>query len=120
MIRCWSNFEWEQIKLRFEIHFQDGTKVGTMFSDTCLSFEKGETKNIRLKMNTAHLTPGRYSVDIVAYIYNEFGMEQFLDGVYPGYIFEIDDRIDERNQLIWLHQYWGHVHLQDVIIDNEK
>ena len=67
-----------------------------------------------------HLTPGRYRVDIVAYIYNEFGMEQFLDGVYPGFVFEINDKIDEENQLIWLHQYWGHIRLHDVDVKTEE
>jgi hypothetical protein len=65
-------------------------------------------------MATAHLTPGRYSVDIIAYQYNEYGSEQFLDGVYPGLIFEITDTINEHNKLLWLHQYWGHIHLDDV------
>lgn len=109
----------EELMFRFEIQFQDGTAAGTMFSDTGINFESGEEKEISMQMDIAHLTPGKYKVDIVAYVYDEFGNECFLDGVYPGFIFEINDRLNEKNKLIWLHQYWGHVQLHDIKVNDE-
>ena len=53
-------------------------------------------------------------MDIVAYSYNDLGIEQFIDGVYPGFIFEIADNGDAQNELIWNHNHWGHVRLDDI------
>lgn len=114
-LKCKALHNMEQIKFRFEIQFQDGSKVGTMFTNQPVNFSTGE-KSIDLNFDTSHLTPGKYRVDIVAYMYDEFGNEKFLDGVYPGFVFELTDVLNEANQLIWLHQFWGHTHLQDVVI----
>lgn len=114
VLTCHSNKKLENVKLRFEIKFQDGSLAGTMLSDHGIDFFENEDKEITLCLDTTHLAPGKYRADIVTYVYDQFGAEYFLDGVYPGIIFEIDSAIDEKNQLNWLHQYWGHVHLQDV------
>ena len=49
------------------------------------SFEKNEEKDCCMIIDTAHFVPGQYRVNIVAYVYDEFGVEQFLDGVYVDY-----------------------------------
>ncbi len=108
--------KWDDVKFRFEIQYQDGSITGTMLSDRGVSCEAGERGTLHFLLNTAHLAPGRYKIDIIAYIYNQFGDEQFLDGVYPGMMMEISDEVDEENELIWLHQYWGHVRLHDAHI----
>lgn len=105
-----------QVKFRFEIQFQDGSKVGTMFTEEDISYSEKELKNNYLIIDTEHLTPGKYRADIIAYTYDEFGNEDFLDGVYPGICFEITDKINKDNSLIWLHSYWGHIHLHDIKI----
>ena len=115
-LQCTSLKEWKNIHFRFEIQYQDETRAGTMLSNVGVDFASGESKAVSMVMNTEHLAPGRYKVDIIAYIFNEFGREQFLDGVYPGMILEISDTINEENKLVWLHRYWGHVRLNDVTI----
>ena len=115
LLLCDTKKDYEKVGIRFELQFQDGVTVGTMLTGQTVCLKTGENK-ISLKMDTAHLTPGRYKANIVAYTYNEFGQEQFLDGVYPGLIFEISDTLNDQNELEWLHQYWGHVHLHDVQI----
>ncbi len=112
--------EWNQIKFRFEIQYQDGTVAATALSDLCVSFAQNERKTIQMSMDTSHLAAGRYKADIVAYVYDQFGTEQFVDGVFPGFLFEIDNTVDEYQQLTWLHQYWGHVRLHDIQILNAK
>ncbi len=107
------------VKFRFEMKYEDGTVVGTAFSDKSISFDLGCSKSIDLRVNTQCLTSGVYVADIVAYQYNEFGNENFLDGVYPGLFFEIIQDINENNELVWLHQYWGHVHLPDIKITKQ-
>ena len=94
-IICRSKAQLQGVNFRFEIQFQDGTLAGTMLSERGIDFSAGEKKAVHMKMNTEHLAPGRYKADIIAYLYNEYGQEQFLDGVYPGIIMEIEDRINE-------------------------
>ena len=115
---CKSTEMKEDVHFRFEIQFQDTTLAGTMFSSRGRTIYAHEENCVHMLLDTTHLAPGRYKVDIVAYQFNEFGQELFLDGVYPGMILEITDKLNEKNKLIWLHRYWGHVHLNDVdIID---
>ena len=113
-LKCRAEKEQDEVKLRFECQYQDGTKVGTMLTSEPIVVPAGKESTIQLCIHTAHLTPGKYNADIIAYTYDEFGNEDFLDGVYPGITFELTDEINEQNPLIWLHQYWGCVHLHDV------
>ena len=113
---CESMKSWDNINFRFEIQFQDGTSAAAILSDTGVDFKENEEKSIHMKLNTSYLMPGKYRVDIVAYVYNQFGMEQFVDGVYPGFIFEISDVLNDKHKLVWQHQYWGHVRLKDAQI----
>ena len=69
---------------------------------------------VHLQLDTMHLAPGRYKIDIIGYQYNEYGKELFLDGVYPGIMLEILETLNEDNKLIWNSRFWGHVHLNDV------
>ena len=61
-------------------------------------------------------TPGQYRADLVAYVFDDDGNEDILDGVYPGFVFTIRNRLDGRHYLDWHHQYWGHVRLHDMSI----
>ena len=118
LITCESKAALSNVHFRFEIQYQDQTLAGTMLTADGVSFGSNEKKSIHMVMNTDHLAPGRYKADIIAYLFNEYGQEQFLDGVYPGMIMEIEDTITEENKLIWLHRFWGHVRLSDIQITN--
>lgn len=108
--------DYKNVGLRFEIKTNGGTNVGTMLSKSTMDFCEDETKQVKISMDLNHIVAGKYMVDIVTYIYDQFGNEQFLDGVYPGFWFEISDKITEENPLTWLHQYWGNIHLPDIDI----
>lgn len=115
-LTCYSQKDIKQVYFRFETKFQDQTQVGTMFTNKGIDFGKDNEEIAHLEMDTMHLTPGRYLIDIIAYQFNEFGKEQFLDGVYPGLVLEISETLNNGNKLVWLHRYWGHVHLNDVSV----
>ena len=92
--------------------------VTSVFTDTAVSFRENEEKQISMRLDTTHLMYGEYRIDIVAYIQNEFGTEQFLDGVYPGMRIKLVSPPEKKANIVWMHQYWGHVRLHDVkIID---
>lgn len=108
------------IKIRFEIQYQDGTLAGTSLLDQTLTFNADEDKKIECWFLPKSLAPGKYHADIVAYSYNDLGIEQFMDGVYPGFVFEIAEDVDEDNELLWNHRYWGHVRLDDIQLVNKN
>ena len=111
---CITTKVWTDVALRFEIHYQDGSKVGTMLSIDKVTLSEGRVNTISLQMDTSHIAPGRYFVNIIAYQDNTFGSELFLDGVYPGFYFEISNELSNENKLLWMHNHWGHVHLHDM------
>ncbi|MBR1457637.1 MAG: hypothetical protein IJ594_10840, partial [Oscillospiraceae bacterium] len=74
---------------------------------------------VRVEMDPIHLSSGQYTADLVAYLHDEKGKEDILDGVYPGVIFQISDPIDAENYLDWHHQYWGAVRLHDLEVREE-
>ena len=91
-----------------------------MFSKYAIDFRSNEKKQISFTIDTNHLTPSKYSVDIIAYYTDCLGEDHFIDGVYPAFIFEISDRINDRNSKVWYQKYWGAIHLQDVDIKEIK
>lgn len=120
VIMCKTTKTWDGVKFRFELYSQDGIKVGTMLSANEITIETSEKSMSLVQMDTSHLTPGRYMVDIVAYQDNQFGSEQFLDGVYPGIAFQIKNDEKGKDKMVWLPQHWGHVRLHDISLDVGK
>ncbi len=105
----------EKLKLRFEVRYQNGVTSGTSFLNKPFDLSEGE-KKISVRFDTTHCIVGKYYVDLVAYIYNQFGNEEYINGVYPGFVFEIIETIDEENELVWLPQYWGSIRLHDSVL----
>lgn len=115
-----SQQKWEDVYFRFEISLMNDLKIATMFSKYAIDFRSNEKKQISFTIDTNHLTPSKYSVDIIAYYTDCLGEDHFIDGVYPAFIFEISDRINDRNSKVWYQKYWGAIHLQDVDIKEIK
>lgn len=115
MIKCTADKAYKNIGFRFEIGYKDGEIVGTALTDSKIVVAPGK-QMIYMGFPTDHLVSGRYRIGLVVYVSNELGTQQLLDGVYPGFTIEIVDEVDKKNQLQWLHQYWGHVHFHDVIV----
>lgn len=107
-----ATMDYQDVRFRFEIKYSDGTLAGTMVSNNSVDISKGNNI-IRVAVNNSRLMPGSYRVDIVAYYLNRFGNEIFIDGVYPGFYFEV---VGEQ-QIIWNHQFWGHVRLTDLNLE---
>ena len=105
----------DRVGFRLELWFQDGSKIGTMLSGTFREFREGVSE-VHISVDPSHLTPGQYRADLIAYQFDENGTEDILDGVYPGLVFQITDRLDDTNYLDWHHQYWGAVRLHDLYI----
>ena len=117
-IVCSAGKTLERVGFRLELWYQDGTKTGSMLSETFVDIEAGEN-TVMLTVDPSHLTGGQYMADLLAYQFDDDGNETILDGVYPGIVFNIEDKLGETSHLDWHNQYWGNVHLHDMIVERK-
>ena len=54
-----------EVAFRFEIGSSNGVRVGTVLSANAISFEKDEVGYIDISIDTIHIVPGKYIVDMV-------------------------------------------------------
>ena len=85
-----------------------------MFSEQMYSFQIREAVILHVDMNTENLVPGQYSVDVVAFTKDAYDDDKFIDGVYPGFMFELSAKINRINSINWIHQYWGYTRLTNL------
>lgn len=110
-LHCKTNQNVEGVGFRFEFFSSDGTIVGTAFADKEITSTKGELFDIILSFSTRNLAPGRYKCVALFYEYDDVGNQVGIDRVDPAVCFEL---VSDSHDLIWLHQYWGYVHFDDV------
>ena len=118
VMHCRTNQDVEEIGLRFEIFYLDGTVAGTVFMNKPVTAHKGELIDLYLCLPTNNLAPGKYTAVALAYERDEYGNQVGVDRVAPAMCFEISTA--ENTNLIGLHQYWGHVHFDDMILEQAK
>lgn len=109
--------DYDDVRVRFVLSYSDGSIVGTMLSSNTINMKKGLNQQIALTMDTEHLMYGSYRVDVILFRSSELGGEYVIDGVYPGFFIEIIEKIDDSHKVLWLHQYWGHIKLNDIKIE---
>lgn len=114
VLHCHANRDVEKIGLRFEVFYLDSTIAGTVFLDQSISSEAGHNLDIHIDLPTNNFAPGKYSAVALAYERDQYGNQVGVDRVAPALCFEIIN--SEENDLVWLHQYWGHVHFDDMTI----
>ena len=113
---CKSQKKYNNIMLRIVLEYQNGQISGTAFSNNSISCAEGENK-ISSFLNTNSLINGTYRANIILFNYNQFGQEHVIDGVYPGFIFEIVNPINASNKVNWLSKHWGSIRLPDNTIE---
>jgi lipopolysaccharide transport system ATP-binding protein len=109
---CHAERDLTKIGFRFELWYQDGSKIATSMPGEFADFKCGKN-TVRITLPMANLTPGRYSADIIAFKVDEFGTERKLDAVYPGFTFQVEASRSKQNYMKWNHQYWGAIRLDD-------
>lgn len=116
VLHCESHTNIKEVKFRLEISFQDGTMVGTTFTDKPFSIVDGQKYDILMSMPVKNFAPGLYRAVALAYEYNETGSELPIERIESAIIFEVVD--NSENSLWWRHEYWGHTKFDDLIIKN--
>ena len=91
-----------------------------MFSEQMYDFQICDAVTLHVDMNTENLAPGQYSVDVVAFSKDAYHNDKFIDGVYPGFMFELSSKVNSVNKINWIHRYWGYTRLTDLRVkDND-
>ncbi len=117
-MECTAEEPLKDLGLRFELWYQDGTKVATALSGNFVSLEPGpNTIQIRLPMR--HLASGQYRADIVAFLFDGSRNENKIDAVYPGFSFQIESSMDSDDYLEWNHRFWGVIRLDDAVLEKK-
>ena len=104
----------QNLRLRFEVRFFEGTPVGTAWSEILPPMNAGEN-TYDLFFDTKNLTRGKYKVTLVLFKLNEFGTSDDYDLLESAMNFEIDT--DGLN-IVWNQNSWGHVHLPELTVGN--
>lgn len=115
VMHCRANRTVNDIGLRFEVFYADGTVAGTVFADKEIAAEEGQKLDLTIALDTKNIAPGRYKAVALLFEKNEFGTQIGIDRVDPALCFEIVN--SEWNNLTWLHQYWGHVRFDDMVVE---
>lgn len=114
VLHCKANENVTNVKIRLEIFCMDGSIIGTTFSDKGISGQHGQYINVAFRLPTKNFAPGKYKAVALAYEFDSYGNQVGVDRVNPALVFEIADEASD--SLLWLHQYWGHVRLDDLYI----
>lgn len=108
--------DWSNIHFRFEIRTSDNV-FATSISEEGVNLEKNQNVFVRFNLSTEHIAPGNYFVYLVAFQFDESGNELLIDGVYPGFYFQIEEKLTKKTPINWLSIYWGNIQLDNVLIE---
>lgn len=112
---CYANEECRNFGVRVEAFYSDGTVVGTSLSNKRFSANKGEEINLYLSLPTDNFSNGKYRCVVVIYETDDAGNQEPVDRVFPGIVFEAFDKNEK--SIVWNHQWWGHTHFDDLIVE---
>lgn len=111
-----ANRDVEDVGLRFEIFYQDDTVAGTVFLNKTLSAKKGQKLDVTIALSTNNFAPGRYKAIALLFERDRYGNQIGVDRVDPALSFET--YYENKDELVWLHQYWGHVCFDNMMVKN--
>ena len=102
--------KFENLKLRLELAFGDGTPVGTMPMLDLGSIRANDSQVFSARFGTKNLTAGKYQMSMVLFAIDEFSVSHDFELLLPAFRFEIK----ENQGMKWNQQAWGHVKFSDV------
>lgn len=117
-LRWCANREVKEICMRMEIIYADNTPAGMTNSKSFASALSGQIVENTFMLDLKNLAPGKYQVNIALYNVNEFGTYENLDKVISAFSFETVENPSFNNNIAWLHRWWGHVKLPEIIVQN--
>lgn len=107
----------ERVRLRTEVCYYDGSKLGLFESKTLENLQPG-VHTLHCSFNPTILPSGQYFMVLDIYEINDMDYHLSLDHPLQDIFFEIVD--DEEDSITWNHKYMGHVRLGKLEIEDLK
>ena len=85
-------------------------------SDKAVRIQKKVLENLKLKIETKGIVPGKYTLTPVIYQVNKYGNQKILDSISFAFTFEVKGKIPGLNNITWNTEYWGHIYGNKLII----
>lgn len=115
-LNCKSIDPLHDVFFRFQLVAEDGSRVGSMFTDRGISLSGGKTIAARFHLSTGELAPGKYLAEVAVYTGDLFGNQAYINTLKNSFWFEIIPSVENQYTLRW-HRNWGHTHLADVQVE---
>lgn len=109
----------QNVYFRCMIYFIDNQPICMTTTNEGLKFFKIGMNRYDCILDTSPLAPGKYKIKIALYVLNDFGSEELLD-VLDNCIYFIIEESNSMNNMTWLHQWWGHIKLNNIRIENSE
>lgn len=109
----------DNLCLRVEIRSLSGIPVGVAMISDFMSLKEGDSKTITFDISFDGLVTGEYAVCLVLYEANSTGGFVDIDAVFPAFLFEVRDSMNEL-EITWNHTNWGFVKFPSIQISDEQ
>lgn len=105
-LKCHSDFDLDDIRLRVEILNKADVVNGISFSDVLPAFKKGEDSDIIFEFDTSPLCNGNYTAQFILYRANDLGVADTIDMIKGAMAFDIYSPFTAEN-IEWFPAYGG-------------
>lgn len=112
-VRIQTRKDYEDLRLRLEICYTDTAPVGTIPNLSLGCFHGNDEKEFELEILPLGLTSGRYQVNMVLFIMDEFGNSYDQELLLPAFSFEVQENED----IVWNPRAWGHIRWSGSILE---
>lgn len=104
----------EQVRVRMEIFYADGTIAGMTESKPVMDVSTGDEGGSCFALSMKNLASGTYYFRLTFFTLNSMGIHTGIDETPEKIYFKVVDTIPDRTG--WLRQYWGSVRLDDIVL----
>lgn len=111
-LRVATKKDYSDLRLRIELRYSDDTPVGTMPNISLGSCKAGQEQEYLVEFDPVGLTNGKFRVDLVLFVIDEFGNSYDQELLLPAFFFEVQDVED----IVWNQSTWGHIRFPDATV----
>lgn len=104
----------ERLAVRCVILTMDSIAVGAAMSANIEVARLENKNNIAFTVDTSHIAPGRYAIDMILCNPNEYGSNEVYDVVCESMVIEIIMREGSMHNMQWSHNAWGYCLLPEL------
>ncbi len=98
------------LKLRLELRYGNDIPVGTVPALILSEYLAPGEHEATIRFVPTAVTPGKYSVTMVIFEFDEFGETHDHELLVPAFFFELRDT----SEIVWDQNYWGHICFTDA------